>query len=347
MTTVDAKEPELVRPPDAPTASTGSYFGIVAAYTACILIWGTTWYAIRVCVAPGAFSPLFAGAVRFTIAGPICILIWLAIRPHASGSKTMLWTGAAALASALSLACTNTAEQWISGGLASIINSTAPLVMAVMATLFGIERVHRNSIVGCVTALIGVLVIFSDRLHVSADQAAGVLLMLLGIVLSAVNGVIVKRHANHQHPATSLAIFACVSAAAFWLLTANLERFPMSAPLPTLPLAAAAYLAVFSSVIAFGCWLYLLKRISLMAVTTLVFFPPLIALALDACVEKGCSLAATSYAGIGITLIGVAFSLLMPRSESAVYARDAVELDPALACEVDCDAPANGEAQED
>ena len=33
---------------------------VVAAYAACALIWGTTWYAIRVCIGPGAFGTLEA-----------------------------------------------------------------------------------------------------------------------------------------------------------------------------------------------------------------------------------------------------------------------------------------------
>jgi len=31
---------------------------VLAAYLACALIWGTTWYAIRVCIGEGGFEAL-------------------------------------------------------------------------------------------------------------------------------------------------------------------------------------------------------------------------------------------------------------------------------------------------
>ena len=38
------------------------------AYVACALIWGTTWFAIRVCIGPGGYPPFAGAAIRFVIA---------------------------------------------------------------------------------------------------------------------------------------------------------------------------------------------------------------------------------------------------------------------------------------
>src|SRR5277367_362848 len=41
---------------------------IIAAYLLCTLVWGTTWFSIRVTIAPGGFPTYEAAALRFTIA---------------------------------------------------------------------------------------------------------------------------------------------------------------------------------------------------------------------------------------------------------------------------------------
>ena len=38
------------------------------AYVGCALVWGTTWFAIRVCMGPGGFAPFAGAAIRFVIA---------------------------------------------------------------------------------------------------------------------------------------------------------------------------------------------------------------------------------------------------------------------------------------
>jgi len=51
----------------------------VAAYVACALIWGTTWYGIRACIAPGGYPTLTAVALRFAIAAVVVLPAVLAL----------------------------------------------------------------------------------------------------------------------------------------------------------------------------------------------------------------------------------------------------------------------------
>ena len=78
---------------------------------------------------------------------------------------------------------------------------------------------------------------------------------------------------------------------------------------------ALLYLAVFGSVITFALYLYLLRRMSVTAASTLVFVEPVLALLIDAGFEREIRLGARSYAGAAVTLLGVAISLLLrPRT---------------------------------
>ena len=50
----------------------GTNRGVAAlAYVVCALVWGTTWYAIRVCIGPGGYPSFLSAALRFTIAAAI------------------------------------------------------------------------------------------------------------------------------------------------------------------------------------------------------------------------------------------------------------------------------------
>jgi hypothetical protein len=41
---------------------------VAAAYVVCALVWGTTWFAIRVSIGPGAYPTYEAAALRFSLA---------------------------------------------------------------------------------------------------------------------------------------------------------------------------------------------------------------------------------------------------------------------------------------
>src|SRR5215510_16077874 len=58
---------------------------VPVAYLACALIWGTTWYAIRVSIAPGAYPTLAALALRFAIAAVILLPFAARARPWPRG----------------------------------------------------------------------------------------------------------------------------------------------------------------------------------------------------------------------------------------------------------------------
>ena len=82
------------------------------------------------------------------------------------------------------------------------------------------------------------------------------------------------------------------------------ERYPFTASM------AILYLAVFGSVIAFAAYFALLRRSTLMTAATLTFVQPIFAILVDAAFEKEIVLGPSAYAGVGITLVGVAVSRL-------------------------------------
>ncbi len=299
-----------------PQANDGSHpekpsVGVVIAYVSCILIWGTTWFAVRQCVLPGTFEPFTACAWRFVIAAVAVVGIFASglVKAPLPEKRALAWTVLCSVFSVISFAFVYSAERYVSGGLAAIIGTTTPLITALAATLTRTEKVTRGQVIGLLISMFGILMIFSDRLNVSAEQGGGVIFLILSVVLSSVSGVILKRHATDQHPLVSVSTYIVICAISFVTLSIVQEGGGIFQAPPMVPLLAAAYLGIVSSIISFLCYFYLLKRISLMALSKLVFFPPIIALVVDGFFETRVTLSVLAYVGIAITLIGVASKL--------------------------------------
>jgi drug/metabolite transporter (DMT)-like permease len=280
------------------------------AYLACTLIWGTTFFAIRQCIGPDGYPTMLSAALRFVIAavilGAVVLLGWA--RPGPRGWRAWGWLAACAALNVVGYASVYAAEEKIVGGLAAVLYGCMPFVTALVAAVTRTERARPAALAGAAVSLVGVTVIFWDRMTAAPDQVIGVVLMLVSIVCSASYSVIFKREARDQHPLATTAGFLGLTAVGMTLVVLLFERQPMPWPPPVGPTVALLYLTIFGSVIAFGTYFFLLKRMSLMGVATLTLTEPLVALLVDAAWEDQ-PLTARAYLGACITLAGVGVNL--------------------------------------
>lgn len=278
---------------------------VVAAYLACALIWGTTWFAIRVCIGEGAYPTFVAVALRFAIAAVILIPIALRARPWPRGSA-WLYLVLAGVLDATAYALVYLGEERVPGGLAAVLYGTQPLILALLLQVFRIDRMTGRHLVGAVVSLVGVGVLFVDRLHVSAEQAIGIALIVASVVMSTCYSMVMKRQSSGGLVATT--IFLTVTAIALGIV-ALIAGEPIPWPPPVAPTIALVYLAVVGSVVAFLLYFWLLDRTSLIVTSTLVFVFPLVALVADALFEREIVLGPRAYVGVAITLGGLAVTL--------------------------------------
>jgi drug/metabolite transporter (DMT)-like permease len=284
----------------------------VVAYVACALVWGTTWYAIRVCIGPGGYPPFLSAALRFTVAALIMgVAMVLGAGKPRPGRAAVAWLGVAGVLNAAGYALVYRAEQDIAGGVAAVLYGTMPLVTGAIAGLTGTERLRGSAVAGALVGLAGIALIFWDRMAVSADQALGVLLVLASVACASTFSVILKRHASASSAFANTAVFFPATAAALWALAAAVERKPLPLPLPVAPTAALVYLAVLGSVVTFGAYFYLVGRVRLSTVTTLVLVEPVVALFVDALFERRAHASPLTYLGATITLSGILVTIVL------------------------------------
>ena len=280
---------------------------LVLAYLLCAVVWGTTWFAIRVCIGPSGYPTMTGAAARFAIASAILLPLAL-MRTGWPRGRTLGWVLLAGVLDALGYLLVYLGEERVSGGVAAALVGTQPLIFAGLATATGMEKITRTDLLGAMVSLGGVLLLFRDRLEVSAEQAVGVLLVFASVFVSTTYSMIMKRHANSVPTLIATAIFLLATAVTLGV-AALISGAGVPWPPPLRPTVALFYLAILGSVVTFLTYFWLLRRVSMLTTSTLVFVFPLVALVVDGLWEP-VQLGGAAYFAVALTLTGLAISLI-------------------------------------
>jgi drug/metabolite transporter (DMT)-like permease len=279
---------------------------VITAYIVVALIWGTTWYAIRVSLV--AYPTVWAAALRFVVASVILLPLAARVRPWPRG-RVWGWLVLAGVLDAIGYLLIYLGEQHIPGALAAVLYGTQPLILALLLTIARIERLTRRHVIGSLVSLAGVTVLFLDRLDISAQQAVGVALVIASVVVATIYSMIMKQKTAALSGLVSTAIFLSVTAIVLGAMALATGE-PIPWPPPREPTLAVLYLAVVGSAAAFLLYFWLLGKTGLLVTSTLVFVFPLVAIATDALFERELPLTPRAYLGAAITLSGLAVSLV-------------------------------------
>jgi|688.fasta_scaffold308074_2 drug/metabolite transporter (DMT)-like permease len=285
---------------------------LACSYVFCCLVWSTTYWVVRQTVLPTAgLAPYYTATMRFLIAVAIFIPVWLvfALKDRLPNRREFLFLASAGVLNALNQICVYSSEQHISGGLAAVLAATTPLMVALIAMATKTEKVSSRTIVGFVACFIGVALVCHDRLQVSVAQAFAAALMLASSFFNACANVTLKRSSTGLHPIISATIFLAVTAVPIWIASL-LRGEPQFEPIPTQPFMGIIYLAVMSSFVAFGLYLFMLKHLKLMTIATLPFVIPVLALVVDLFLEKQFVMNTESWIGCFVVLAGVIYSIV-------------------------------------
>lgn len=246
-----------------------------------ILIWGTTWGAIRVGLR--GIPPFTGVALRFSLASLILLAVaWGSGIPLGRARhERMLWVINALLTFSSSYGIVYWCEQYVPSGLTAILFSIFPLFVAVLAHFFlpG-ERIDGMALAGILLGCAGTALIFSEDLARLGGPmtalASGV--MLLSPLVSAVANIAVKRWGKGIHPLSLAAVPMGMTGLIMGGVALLTERdLPIS--FDGASLGALLYLALFGSALAFTLYFWLLSHASATQVSLIVYLLPLIAVA--------------------------------------------------------------------
>jgi drug/metabolite transporter (DMT)-like permease len=251
-----------------------------------VLIWGTTWAAIRIGLT--GIPPFTGVAVRFGLASLLLGLVspMLGVRYGWSRRERGLWLVNAALSFCGSYGVVYWCEQWVPSGLGSVLFATFPLFVALLAHfVLPAERLTTRSVAGILVGFAGVAVIFSDDFALLGGRsvATAALVMLASPILSAASSVAVKRWGAGIHPVSLAAVPMGLTAGVMGAVAWGTER-GRTISLDATSVAALLYLAVFGSAVTFSLYYWLMSQVPATRLALTAYAVPVVAVAVGATV---------------------------------------------------------------
>jgi drug/metabolite transporter (DMT)-like permease len=174
-----------------------SQMNAASLFATCVLIWGTTWYAITLQLA--ATSPAVGVALRFSLAAAL-IFLWCVARGHRLRLPRVAhaWLALMGLLNFfVSYLFVYYAEQRIVSGLVAVGYSAMPLLNMALSRLFFGTRMSGRVGLGGLLGVSGIALIFWPefaRFAADAPLLAGAAFTALAVLTSGLANMIVARN---------------------------------------------------------------------------------------------------------------------------------------------------------
>ncbi len=248
---------------------------IVACLAATWLVWGSTYFAIKLALV--SFPPFFQMGTRFVIAGAL-LMAWMRWR-GAAWPNRLQWRNALVVGALMlggGMGGTAFAEVSVGSGLVVTFIAVVPMMIALLNMAWGTVP-SRFEAAGIALGLCGVAMLTRGRGFEASP--AGLLAITTACVTWSLGSVLSQRSLPLAPGATG---FASEMICGGVVLLALSAAYGESLAWPPQPMAVAAwgYLVVFGSLIAFNAYMVLLARTPAAVASSYTFVNPVIAMAL-------------------------------------------------------------------
>ena len=246
------------------------------------LIWGSTWLFIKLGLED--LPPFTFAGIRFVIAVAILATI-IAIRRlslPATRRDWLLLIVSGVLAFCVNYGLLFWGEQYISSGLAAVLQSTIPAFGLVIAHFYlpG-ERMTPARILGIILGVIGVAVVFSNQLDVAGTKAlVGCAALIVSSAAAAYSNVLVKAYGKHLDPAVLAGGQMFFGMIPLLLIGIPFEGSPLHFRWTPMAVFALFYLAIIGSVVAFLLYYWLVQNMDVTKTMLIALVTPVVAVTL-------------------------------------------------------------------
>ncbi|MEM6987590.1 MAG: DMT family transporter [Pseudomonadota bacterium] len=289
-------------------------------YAFTVLIWGTTWYVIKLQLGPVPES--WSVAWRFFIAAAT-IGLWLLVRgrfkdlPH--GRDLVFVCAQGAMLFSLNYWLFYIASNYLTTGLVAIIFSLITIMNIANQALIFKQPVNRQTLVASLIGIVGLVLVFWPEFQ--SMKPGGQLAYALGIgvlatYFASLGNIISVRNSRSGLPVLRTNMVGMFAGAMCMSVIAISSGHSPSIELTPTYLGALFYLAVFGSVVAFGCYLTLIHRIGADKGAYAGVAFPVVALLISTWLEDY-RWTATAFLGVALIAIGNVFALSQTRRRNA------------------------------
>ncbi|MBN2244348.1 MAG: DMT family transporter [Candidatus Aminicenantes bacterium] len=248
------------------------------------LIWGTTWQVIKISLK--GLPPFTGAGFRFIAASIVLFLIILLRRSslHVNKRETRLLLLVAVLTYFIDYGLIYWAEKYLSAGVTAVFFATFPLFTAILSNfVFKNEYFNWIKYLGLMIGFSGITIVFLDQLLITSFNTK-IILASSGVIISAVSAaiatVIIKKHLTHIN-SFSLSFYQMAPGALFLLSFGLISENWAAIKLPTDVVLAVLYLAIIGSSVTFVIYYHLLRYMSAISLSTIIYVTPIVALIAD------------------------------------------------------------------
>ncbi|MEM9049209.1 MAG: DMT family transporter [Pseudomonadota bacterium] len=290
----------------------------LAAGVAFAFMWSSAFTSARLVVADA--PPFAALSVRFALSGLVAIAIATLIGQSARISPAQ-WRAVVLFGicqNTLYLGLNFAAMRWVEASVAVIVASLLPLVVALASRFVFAERLPPLGIAGLAIGLVGVIVIMQGRLAGGGVDAAGLALMIAGL-LSLAGATLLLREALPKHDLLMMVgLQMLVGSATLLPLALIFDSWQVTW---TLSLGLAfAYTTIFPGLVATLTWFWLVRRIGPTRSASFHFLNPFLGVAVAALVLAE-PLTLRDALGVAVVMLGILAVQRARRSEAGAAAK--------------------------
>ncbi|MDR2231910.1 MAG: EamA family transporter [Tannerella sp.] len=259
---------------------------ILIAYFLIYVVWGSTYFFIG--VALKGFPPFLLGALRFTMAGLILLVICLQ-RGEAVFKKGLIRKSAVSgiVLLFIDMAVIMLAQQYVSSSLVAIVASSVAIwIMALDAPSWKSNFRNPAVVTGIIIGFIGVIALYIEQLQIdtlqSENRGYGMLILMFGCLSWALGTLYAKYRSSREEDVNAFAGSAwqmLFASAMFWIFTLIRGEWAATdfSSVPSSAWYSLVYLVIFGSLLAYSAYVWLLKVRPATEVATHAYVNPFIA----------------------------------------------------------------------
>lgn len=244
------------------------------------ILWGTTWMASKIGI---KYLPaLQLSGLRHIIGGGLYVIYFAAFRKMFLRRDQFLRIFMmAVIMFVLSNGLSVLSVVYMPSGIASVVGAIAPIWVVIISYFFQKKTSFiPQTILGIVLGFAGVVICFYDYFNEIKEGsfALGIFFGLISSITWAIGALLTAKQAKDTDPYFSLGWQMLISGILLNLISYSLGDFVTINHLPFEAWLSVGYLVLVGSVIAFGAYVFALKRLPAALVTVHAYINPIVAL---------------------------------------------------------------------
>ncbi len=276
-------------------------------FVVCVAIWGSTWLAITYQL--GQVAPEASVFYRFLLGSLFIFAYCLARRvPLRYSARAHLWMAfMGILMFSVSYIAVYYAERYVVSGLVAVGYSASPLLGMLGMRLFFGTPMTRPVIAGSILGMVGIALVFwPEFAHLQGDRetALGAIFTVIAVVVSALGSLVAHRNQGAHLPLWQSMAWGMLYGALFSLAVTLAMGKPLDFEFTPAYVLSLLYLTVLGSIVAFGGYLTLLKRIGPARSGYIGVMVPIVALVVSAFSFEQYRWHVLTWIGIAISVAG-------------------------------------------